>query len=343
MRVGEGVRRVTHDPRLDAILEVLVALAKHDFGPRAPVDGTDTIDALAVGVNMLAEELDGEVASRAELETAYAELKTAQAKLVQSEKLATIGLLASGVAHEVNNPAAWVTLSLGVLRKSVATLGRAMESDDVDKAAMRETLSSMDGLLADAVEGMTRITTVVQDLRMLSRAEDRSFETISFREIAGSACRLAASVLQGTAVHFDIDDSAVIVANRGRVAQVVTNLLLNAAFAVRDAPAPAIWISTWTEGAGVLLSVEDNGPGIPHPLRERVFDAFFTTKAPSEGTGLGLAIVAQIAANAGGWARVSEPKLGTGARVDVYFPADYSAASDIESRSRPMSSATPSR
>jgi C4-dicarboxylate-specific signal transduction histidine kinase len=305
-----------NDPRLDEILDVLIAIAQRDFTRRAPVHGTDTIDALATGLNMLAEELDGEVASRAELESAYAALQQAQTKVVQSEKMAAIGLLASGVAHEINNPAAWVSLSLGILRKSVTTLEN---EDNLHSESARQTLAQMKTLLDDAIDGVARITTVVQDLRTLSRSDDRTIDEVSFRDVVAAACRLAASALDRTRVEVRVEDQA-IVANRGRVAQIVTNLLVNAAHAVRAVDDPRIIVSTRSERDGVVLAVEDNGPGIPPQLRKTVFDPFYTTKGPTEGTGLGLTIVSQIASNGGGWARAVDAHEGKGARVEVFFP-----------------------
>ena len=311
---------MTEDRRLDAIFEMMLALARRDFTHRVAVEGTDTIDAIATGLNMLAEELDGEIASRQELEAAYAALQAAQAKLVHAEKMAAIGLLASGVAHEVNNPAAWVTLSLGILRRSVAALQRAAERGELDRAAAAAELATMERALADATDGVGRISTVVRDLRTLSGVDDRTFEEIPFREVITGACRLASSVIARAKVAIDVDESAVVVANRGRVAQVVTNLLVNAAQAVRDLDEPAIEVSTTAHEGGVVLAVEDNGGGIPEALRRRLFDPFFTTKPPEEGTGLGLTIVAQIAAESGGWARATAPRRASGARVEVFLP-----------------------
>ncbi len=312
------------EKRLDDILEVLLAFARQDFTRRAPVYGGDTLDAISTGLNMLAEELHQNVASRRELLQAYEELRQAEAKLVQAGKMAAIGLLASGVAHEVNNPAAWVSLALTMMKRTVAKAHRLLD-DGAPVEAVREELATLDGLLVDCAEGMKRVNGVVGDLLVFSRADDASFEPIAFDEVIASSWRLASTALGDPTLVVDLGETPTLVANRGRVAQVVMNLLLNAAHAVSVAPAEGvrrIAVSTRTHEGGVLLAVEDSGPGIPEEIRARVFDPFFTTKPEREGTGLGLTIVAQIASSYGGWARVAAPHRGAGARIEVWFPCD---------------------
>jgi C4-dicarboxylate-specific signal transduction histidine kinase len=306
------------DGRLDEILEVLIAFAQSDFSTRAPIRGGDTIDAIATGLNMLAEELAVNVASRRELEAANAELRRAESQLVHAGRLAAVGLLASGVAHEVNNPVAWVSLALGMIKRHVATIRRQIE-DGAPPSAIFAELGRIDTLLTDSTEGMQRVSGVVGDLLVFSRSEDESFEPIAFDEVVASSWRLASAALGNPELVLDIGDGPTLIANRGRIAQIVMNLLLNAAHAIKLSAAPKIVVSTSTLEEGLLLAVEDNGPGIPASIWGRVFDPFFTTKPEREGTGLGLTIVAQIASSYGGWARVA-PKSGSGARVEVWFP-----------------------
>jgi C4-dicarboxylate-specific signal transduction histidine kinase len=317
----------TPDARLDEILEVLLAFARQDFSQRAPVHGDDTIDAIATGLNILAEELSYTVASRQELEGAYDELRRTQGQLVQAGKMAAVGLLASGVAHEVNNPAAWVSLSLGMVKRNVVQI-RQLLAEGASVKRIRSELDAIDGLLADCTEGMQRVSSVVGDLLVFSRAGDDYFEPIAFGEVIASSWRLASTALGKLTLVLDLDEVPTLIANRGRVAQVVMNLLLNAAHAVSHcaSDAPKITVSTRAHDGGVLLSVEDSGPGIPEEIRCRVFDPFFTTKPAEEGTGLGLTIVAQIASSYGGWARVGQPIEG-GARMEVWFPCGPRQAS----------------
>lgn len=303
-----------HDPRLDAILETLLAFARHDFSRRAPVSGTDSIDAIATGLNMLAEELAETVASRRDLEAA-------NAQLVEAGRMAEVGLLAAGIAHEVNNPAAWVQLALGIVRKGHASLRRQLEADAISREAMLAELDRLDALALDCVEGMQRISTAVADLRTVARAEEDSFECIQFEELIASCRRLASHRIVAP-VRVEVDtssDAPVLMANRGRIAQIVTNLLINASDAC--AHRGEIRVQVANQDGGTLLAVEDSGPGVPEAMRERVFEPFFTTKSASEGMGLGLTIVSRIAATYGGWSRVVDARMPPGARVEVWFPA----------------------
>jgi signal transduction histidine kinase len=311
-----------HDPRLDEILDVLLALARQDFSQRAPVHGTDTIDAIATGLNMLAEELDGAVASRRDLETAYRALEAADARLVQAGKMIAIGQLASAVAHEINNPTTWVSLGLTLLAHGTKDVRKSLELDTIDRQALAATLDKMDLVLRDAVEGMDRIRVVVGDLRTFSRGDDESVEDVSINDVIRTSCNLAGpSFRERAELVLDLEDTPLLVANRGRLAQVVTNLLVNAAHAVQDSPRGdhEIAVMTRAQDGGVLIAVEDTGGGVAVEHREKIFEPLFTTKAATRGTGLGLTIVAQLVQGYGGFVRAVDGSR-CGARFEVWLP-----------------------
>ncbi len=147
--------RTTSDERLEQVIEALLALARQDFSARAPVgQDLDAIDAIATGINLLAEELDGAVTSRQEVERAYQALKLAQAQLVQAGKLAAIGEISSGVAHEINNPAGWVLLSLAVAERELKAARSVLGEPSLPREDLRQHLQNLDVALGDAREGM---------------------------------------------------------------------------------------------------------------------------------------------------------------------------------------------
>ncbi|MBA3392617.1 MAG: response regulator [Deltaproteobacteria bacterium] len=310
------------DDRLDAILEVLMSYARQDFSPRLAVsERRDEVDAIATGINLLAEELDGEVASRRELESAYDRLKTTQAQLGVAEKFAAIGQLANGVAHELNNPAAWVLLGVDAARRRLAHVRGLLGSDGPGAARVAAELAVIDDALTDAHAGMERMRAVINDLRTLSRADAEVPVELDLDEVVRSACQLARPAYLSVArLVLDLGSVPPIIGDRGRLGQLVTNLVINAAYAVADSSNEhEIAVTTRADGDDVVLAVEDSGPGIPEELLERVFEPYFTTKPSEVGTGLGLALVRKIAESHGGTARISR---GTrrGARVEVRIP-----------------------
>lgn len=308
------------DDRLDAILAALISFARRDFSPRIHVsERRDVIDAIATGINMLAEELDGEIASRHELESAYARLQATQAQLLVAEKFAAIGQLATGVAHELNNPATWVLLGLDAARRD---LQRVQKKHAADASALVTTLAEIDRTLADVRAGMERMRTVVDDLRTLSPTAVTERTEVDLDEVVRVTCRLARPTYASVArLVLDLGGVPPILVDRARLGQLVANLLTNAAYAVADGSADhQIAVTTRAEGDHVLLTVEDSGLGIPDELRDQVFDPYFTTKPAEVGMGLGLAIVRRIVEDHGGRATVERSRLG-GARVEVRLPA----------------------
>jgi signal transduction histidine kinase/CheY-like chemotaxis protein len=305
--------------RFDRILEVLMAIAGQDFTVRVDVSPRlDELDAVATGINMLAEQLGAQVTSKRELEAAYASLQDAQAQLVHAEKFAAIGQLASGVAHELNNPASWILLGLQHARRRVAE-ARSLGPEQHGRIA--EILGELDVMLADARAGMERIRVVVSDLRTLSRGDPDELVDLALNDVVRLSLKLARPAYKDSAkIVLDLGELPLITGSHTRLGQLVTNLILNAAQALGDGGVDhEIAITTRTDGHHVILSVEDSGPGIPSDLRERVFEPYFTTKPADIGTGLGLALVRKIASAHGGVARAAKGTR-SGALIEVLFP-----------------------
>lgn len=230
----------------------------------------------------------------------------AQRELIAREKLATVGEIASGVAHEVNNP-------LAAIRMEAELLGRS--TSDAEASAAASTI----------VREVDRAARIVRSLLRLARRADTTPTRIQINELVRDVAEIRQRVLRtdNIEVRTQMDQGAEAVLGLGQeLQQVVINLVTNAEHAVRARDAArVIQMTTEARGDWVRLIVEDSGPGIPAEIRHRVFDPFFTTKGPDEGSGLGLSICQRVVAEVGGriWLEASET-LG-GARFVVELPA----------------------
>ena len=310
------------DPRFQAILDALMSYARQDFSARLAVsERRDTLDAIATGINLLAEELDGEVASRRELEAAYEKLRAAQASLMIAEKLAVIGRLAEGVAHELNNPATWILLGAEHARRRLAQARARVGSGSPELA---EALAEVADDLEDVCSGTERMRSALVDLRELSGVAIEQTAELDLDEVVRTACHLARPSYLGVArLVLDLGGPARLRGDRGRLGQLVSNLVVNAAQAIALGCGRGgdheIRVTTRIDGEEVVLAVEDSGPGIPAEIRDRVFEPYFTTKPYELGTGIGLAIVRRIAKRHGGTAQLAQGTL-PGARIEVRLP-----------------------
>ncbi|MFT5586825.1 MAG: signal transduction histidine kinase/DNA-binding response OmpR family regulator [Cognaticolwellia sp.] len=202
-------------------------------------------------------------------------------RLVQAhqERLASIGTLAAGVAHEINNPLCFLLLSLETLRDG-------LETGDP------EELSDMDERLEDALVGARRVKEIVGQLRTLAHPGAATAQAVALDTVVRLAARLAGGVIPvGSKIEVDVsEDLPLVVGNVGPLSQVVLNLLTNAAHAMGDAKGTIRVEAAHRDTDKVVLRVHDEGPGIHQKDMERIFDPFFTTKPAGKGTGLGLSL-----------------------------------------------------
>lgn len=230
-----------------------------------------------------------------------------QAQLARAERLAAVGTLAAGVAHEINNPLTFVTLGLDAVERALR------------EGAPRERI---DGLLHEVRQGATRVATIVRELGVFSRSDDDLRVPVDVAAVLATSIRMVAHQLRGRArlaQRFEPNDR--VLGNSGRLEQVFVNLLLNAAQALPEGdPENTIEIATRKSLTdNVVIEVRDNGAGIPSEVLPRVFDPFFTTKAPGVGTGLGLSVCHRIVSQLGGDISV-ESVEGKGTVVRVSLP-----------------------
>jgi PAS domain S-box-containing protein len=235
--------------------------------------------------------------------------KQLERQLVQADRLAALGTMAAGVAHEVNNPIAYVMLNLEWIARKLPDLGK-------DPASLEGLMA----MLQEARQGAERVSAIVRELRSFSRADGETRRAVDLEEAVQSAIRLVGHEIRHRAhVTTSFEPARSVWANQARVEQVVINLLLNAAQAMpeRGGAQNEIRITVRPEGERhAVLEIFDNGEGIPPDVLPRVFDPFFSTKPTGVGTGLGLSICHGIVASLGGTiAAYSEPGEGTTFRV----------------------------
>jgi CheY-like chemotaxis protein len=214
-----------------------------------------------------------------------------QEQLARTDRLASLGTLAAGVAHEINNPLTFMALGIELASRRIAASGLSAHEKEQILAT-----------LADVSRGADRVALVVRDLKTFSRVAEDEGHPVDVRDVIDSALRIVAHRSKHFAevVSF-VDGLPPVSANAARLEQVFVNLLLNAVQAFEEARAGnRIELRGGLDGERVFIDVEDNGPGISADVTPRIFDPFFTTKPVGEGTGLGLAIVHGILTQMGG-------------------------------------------
>lgn len=251
-----------------------------------------------------------------ELEIANRELKEAQAQLVQSAKMASLGQLVAGVAHEINNPLAFV---LSYQRTAWQNLCELRPELDVALApAGRARLAKLERRLADMRIGLDRIEDLVVKLRTFSRLDEGEFKQVDIIEGIESVLTLLNHRLaERIVVERRFSAERLLDCYPGPLNQVFMNIIANAIDALGEAG--TITITTGTEDGTYLISVADTGAGIPAAIRDRIFDPFFTTKGVAQGTGLGLSISYGIVKKHGGEIEL-ESEEGRGTKITIRIP-----------------------
>lgn len=229
---------------------------------------------------------------RRQVERTLQDLRATQAQLVQSAKMASLGELVAGVAHEINNPLAFVTSHLSTVRSGLASIegAFALKLSDDDLLIWNKCLTR----LVQMESGLSRISDLVLQLRTFSRLDEGELKIVSMKECIDSVLMiLGHRISDATQVIVNLSANDAIECYPGPLNLAILNLVANALDAV--AGRGTIEISTRVDGQDFELSVVDDGPGIPENIRERIFEPFFTTKPVGQGTGLGLSIGYSIA------------------------------------------------
>ena len=240
-------------------------------------------------------------------------------QLLQAHKLEALGILTAGIAHEVNNPLAFVRANLSGLEE----LGQGLRDPTIRAALppkLAELASDAPELVAEAIEGVERIGRLVRRLRRFARGEGAAtpYEPVDLREVAEKACALSSVGLPAGAIHRVLHPVPLVAGNEDELVQIAVNLLVNAIQA--SGGRPEIEVEVRSARGGVTLAVRDRGEGIPAAALPRLFDPFFTTKPPGQGTGLGLSLSFDLARQHGGTLEGAN-RPGGGAEFELWIPA----------------------
>ncbi|HTZ17811.1 MAG TPA: PAS domain S-box protein [Dissulfurispiraceae bacterium] len=250
-----------------------------------------------------------------ELEAAYTELKTVHSQILQQEKMASIGQLAAGVAHEINNPMGFIMSNINTLKRYIAKIseflqvqqgaleqyaGKSGNSDvlnmvDEKKRSLKIDYirEDMESLISESLDGADRVKKIVQDLKSFSRVDEAEYKNADINAGLESTINIVWNELKyKAALVKDYGEIPTTKCRPGQLNQVFMNLLVNAAHAIEKQG--EIMVRTWLEGNSICITIADTGCGIAEENLRKIFEPFFTTKEVGKGTGLGLSIAYDI-------------------------------------------------
>jgi len=278
-----------------------------------------------------------------QLQITNSKLEQAQNQLLQSDKMASIGQLAAGVAHEINNPVGFVSSNLTTLRQYVQSLLKLVDAqaalrqqpDDAelarqlarveDEAELDYLKEDLPQLLDESAEGLTRVKKIVQDLKDFSRVDQSDWQQADLNAGLESTLNVVRNEVKYKAeVSMNLGSLPLVLCLAGQLNQVFMNLIVNASHAIADRG--VITLSSGREGDWVWVQVDDTGCGMSEEVQRRIFEPFFTTKDVGKGTGLGLSLSFSIVQRHDGLIQVrSTPGQGSSFRVWVPIEGPESA------------------
>ena len=344
--------------RMGQLFDTTQRMSRGDLEVEVQIEGNDEVTDMAEALEVfrkhaveaqrlnLVEKLAAEVqaknaeleTSNSELETALEDLKRTQQQVVSQEKLASLGALTAGIAHEIRNPLNFVNNFAGLSSELIEELREEMKGEGngeggVDLEFVEEILGDLDGNVVKVKEHGERANRIVQGMLAHSRDEAGQVEPVDVNQLLDEYAKLAYHGLRGTDSAFNVnlvwefDDGAGHVEGMSRdLSRVFLNVVTNACHATtargKEAQGdyePTVWLRTEGSETGVLVSIRDNGTGIPDHVVDKIFDPFFTTKSGTQGTGLGLSISHEIIREHGGEFQV-ETEVGQFTEFRILLP-----------------------
>lgn len=346
-------------------LELAIQFNQKDVLSGSLINVTERKQAEAI-LQQTNEELEARVQQRtAELSranhaltTALEELRSTQGQLIQTERMSSLGQLVAGVAHEINNPVSFVYGNLQPANNYTQDVLKVLDLyqqnypdpspqiakalDELDIEFIREDFPK---LLSSMAMGTQRIKAIVHSLRNFSRLDEADFKTVDIHEGLENTLLILNNRLKANPPHEPIalsknyGELPLVQCFPGQLNQVFMNLLTNAIDALRSntsngkhpsAPPPAITIQTETVGDSAVITIADNGTGIPSDVMPRLFDPFFTTKAIGKGTGLGLSISHQIITEKHGGSLTCRSTQNEGTTFVIQIPLSSQQKNSVE-------------
>lgn len=330
---------------IDKLMTAARAIVAGDLDQKLTLDRNDELGEMAEVLNQMVSHLhrlNDDLSDQVRwLRETKDELTQTQGQLIQQEKMAALGKLVAGVAHELNNPISFVYSNTILLKGSLAEMRKIFDFYD-QHALMPEAIRNgaaeikaevdydylvkdIAQTLEDCFEGARRVRDIVSNLKTTSRLDSAKQERADITEGIESTIRLLGQYFRQDKVvlHREYGELPKIDCYPGQLSQVWMNLLVNAAQAMNSHG--EMWITSRIEKGRAVIKIRDNGPGIPEEVITKIFDPFFTTKVVGEGTGLGLSIVHGIIERHGGEIRV-ESEVGVGTTFTIELPLVHTDA-----------------
>lgn len=320
-----------------------------------PIDVVELNSRLKVAIasrknsNYLKSLLEVTRKQNEELKEMNAQLTEAKFSLVQSEKMAAIGQLAAGIAHEINNPMGYISSNFSILQKFLLRIKEYLEYQDLlikegefdcnstpcpaitklsekyQSLKLDKILKELEAIFKDTENGIERITEIVQSLRVYARtSKDDEKTTNDLLDLVQQVILITNNEVKYVAnIELDVPDDTFLYCNRIQISQVLINLILNAAQAIKAQKKNKlgkIKMKARTIGQEIRIEIKDDGPGISEENLFKIFEPFFTTKEIGQGTGLGLSISYDIIVNKHNGSIDVKSELGKGATFTILLP-----------------------
>jgi two-component system, NtrC family, sensor kinase len=286
----------------------------------------------ALQIEIARKEVESERLRNVELKQAFDELKATQSLLVQAEKMASLGHLVAGIAHEINNPINFVSAgvrpamrNIAHIREVLAELAARLPADQSEEvlreAEIEETFEELDQLMTGIASGASRTAEIVAGLRSFSRLDEHELKQVDLHEGLDAALTLLSGRMsEGIALEREYGDLPPVECYPGEINQVFMNILVNAVMAIDGVG--SVKVRSSVAGGSVMIEITDSGAGMTPEVQARVFEPFFTTRDVGQGKGLGLSIAWGIIRKHGGSIQVSSTP-GEGSSFTIVLPVRF--------------------